>query len=63
MIIQTSVDLKVSVQRFEVAGERFEVIEFLLQIGTEEESSNLDPGVGEQARVERPRVKVWIVVT
>ena len=62
MIIQTSVDLKVSVQRFEVAGERFEVIELLLQIGTEEESSNLDPGVGEQTRVERPRVKVWVVV-
>ena len=63
VIIQTSVDLKVSVQRFEVAGERFEVIELLLQIGTEEESSNLDPGVGEQAGVERPGVKVGIVVT
>ena len=63
VIIQTSVDLKVSVQRLEVAGERFEVIELLLQIRSEEESSNLDPGVGEQAGVERPGVKVRIVVT
>ena len=63
MIIQTSVDLEVALQRLEVAGERFEVIELLLQISSQEESSNLDPGVGEQAGVERPGVKVRIVVT
>ena len=63
MIIQTGVDLEVSVQWLEVAGERFEVIELLLQIRSEEESSNLDPGVGQQTGVERPGVKVRIVVT
>ena len=58
-----AVVVKVSVQRLEIAGERFEVIELLLQIRSEEESSNLDPGVGEQAGVERPGVEVRIVVT
>ena len=63
MIIQTSVDLKVSVARLEVAGERFEVIELLLQISSQKEAANLDPGVGEQAGVERPGVQVRVVVT
>ena len=63
VIIQTSVDLKVSVQRFEVAGERFEVIKLLFKISPEKEAPNLDPRVGDEAGVERPGVKVRIVVT
>ena len=63
VVIQASVDLKVRVQGLEVAGEWFEVIELLLQISPEEESANLDPGVGEQAGVERPGVQVRVVVT
>ena len=63
MIIQTSVDLKVTVQGLKVAGERFEIIKLVLQVRSEEESSNLNPRVREQAGVERPRVKVRIVVT
>ena len=63
MIVQPGPDLEVSVKRLEVTREGFEVIELLLQISPEEETANLDPGVGEQTGVERPGVKVRIVVT
>ena len=63
VIVQTRPDLEVSVQRLEVTGEGFEVVELLLEICAEEEPSDLDPGVDEETGVERPGVEVRVVVS
>ena len=63
VVVEAGVDLEVRVGGLEVAGEGFEVGELLLELGAEEEAADLDPGVGHQTRVGRPRVQVRVVVT
>ena len=63
VVVEAGVDLEVRVGGLEVAGEGFEVGELLLELGPEEEAADLDPGVGHQAGVGRPRVQVGVVVT
>ncbi len=45
-----------------VACERLEVVELVLERGAEEEVADLDPRVHDQAAVQRPLVRVRVVV-
>jgi len=62
VVVQARVYLHPLSGRLAVAGERLEVCELFLEVGSEEEASYLDPGVGGQTGVGRPGVEVRVVV-